>query len=161
MSIYHGDVLRFDLENLFPGHLVRRWEEGPPNIHLVGNLPFGVSTPLIIKWLHAMAERTQAWRYGRTRLTLTFQKEVAERMVANINEEQRSRLSIMTQYLCDVRVKFNINGSAFVPPPKVDASVVHFTPRVEPLIQHPFKVVEKVVRHVFHYRQKMCKRGIQ
>ena len=161
MSIYHGDILRFSLEDLFPEELVCRWEEPNPSVHIVGNLPFGVSTPLIIRWLNAMADRTQAWRYGRTRLTLTFQKEVAERMVAPICHNQRSRLSIMTQYLCDVQYKFTISGKSFVPPPKVDVAVVHFIPRVEPLIKQPFKVVEKVVRHVFHYRQKMCKRGIQ
>ena len=94
-------------------------------------------------------------------MTLTFQKEVVERMVAPPGNEQRSRLSIMTQYLCDVRDEFIIPGKAFVPQPDVDAGVVHFVPRIEPLIDVPFEYVEKTVRHVFHYRQKMIKHGVQ
>jgi dimethyladenosine transferase 1 len=148
------------MENIFPEKLVQPWNADPPKIHIVGNLPFGVSTPLIIRWLNAIADKTQAWRYGRTPLTLMFQKEIGERMTAQPGSPQRSRLSIMTQYLCDVKINFIINGRSFVPPPDVDAALVHFTPRVEPLIPYPFKVVEKVVRHVFQFRQKICKHGI-
>ena len=161
MKIYHGDVLKFNCEKLFDEDLVKPWKGITPKVHLIGNLPFGVSTPLIIRWMEAISTRKQAWRYGRVKLTLTFQKEVAERMVAPVCTDQRSRLSIMTQYLCEVHHKFTIPGKAFVPAPDVDVGVVHMVPREEPLIKCPFKVVEKVVRHVFHHRRKMCKRGIQ
>lgn len=161
MKIYHGDVLRFDMEDIIPENKSHAWTEKTPNIHLIGNLPFSVSTPLIIRWLENIATKTGPWKYGRVRMTLTFQKEVMQRMTASVADVQRSRLSIMTQYLCDVRHQFTIPGKAFVPKPDVDVSVVHFVPRIDPLIDVPFKYVEKVVRHVFHYRQKLIKHGVR
>ena len=161
MTIHEGDIMKFDMDTLFPWDLSKGWDDDPPNLHIMGNLPFSVSTPLIIKFLHAISERRGPWSYGRVPLTLTFQKEVAERMVAKIRNKQRCRLSIMCQYLCHVHHKFTIPGRCFVPQPKVDVGVVHFVPLIKPHIDVPFKMVEKVCRHVFHYRQKKCKRGLQ
>ena len=110
MDILHGDILNFNMENMFPQDEAKDWNDRPPNIHIIGNLPFNVSTPLIIKWLRAMSNKTGPWSYGRTKLTLTFQKEVAERMVAPILKNGRSRLSVMCQYLCDLHFKFTIPG---------------------------------------------------
>lgn len=161
LSVYEGDVLNFNFEEIIPEELSTPWDSSPPNVHLVGNLPFSVSTPLLIKWLEAISMQSGPWKFGRTRLTLTFQKEVAERMVARIMTSQRCRLSIMCQYLCDVKLKFVIPGRAFVPAPEVDVGVVHIVPKIKPLIQLPFPLVEKVVRHVCHYRQKYIRRGIE
>lgn len=77
-----------------------------PRLCVIGNLPFNISTPLISQWLHDIAERRGIWRYGRVPLTLTFQKEVAERLAADVWDEQRSRLSVMSQAYCDVRILF-------------------------------------------------------
>ena len=163
MTIVWGDVLSHNLATSFPGDAVTRpWEdERTPNVHIIGNLPFNVATPLIIRWLKAISERTNAWVYGRVPLTLTFQKEVAERMVAAIGSSQRCRLSVMCQYLCHVNHKFTIPGRAFVPKPDVDVGVVHFTPLRWPKILAPFTLVEKVVRCAFSMRQKHCKRGLE
>ncbi|XP_053917996.1 dimethyladenosine transferase 1, mitochondrial isoform X2 [Cuculus canorus] len=133
----------------------------PPDIHIIGNLPFSVSTPLIIKWLENVSKKDGPFIYGRTQMTLTFQKEVAERLTANPGDKQRSRLSIMSQHLCTVENCFVIPGQAFVPKPQVDVAVVHFTPLVTPKIQQPFKLVEKVVQSVFQFRRKYCFRGIE
>lgn len=160
MKIYNEDILYFPMSSIFPEDLKKEWKDRPPNIHLIGNLPFNVSTPLIIRWLEQISEKTGAWKYGRVRMTLTFQKEVAERLMSDILDDHRSRLSVMSQNYCDVIHKFNIPGRIFEPPPEVDVGVVHFVPRREPIIKVPFKVLEKVVRHTFHFRQKMCKRGI-
>lgn len=161
MNVTFGDVLTFNMEKLFDESNLKHWGEKPPNIHLIGNLPFNVATPLIIKWLHAVSEKKSAWRYGRVSMTLTFQKEVAERMVAPILSPQRCRLSIMCQNWCRVEHKFTIPGKAFVPKPEVDVGVVHLVPLITPIIDLPFNIVEKVVRCVFHFRQKYCLRGAE
>ncbi|XP_026701435.1 dimethyladenosine transferase 1, mitochondrial isoform X1 [Athene cunicularia] len=161
VRIVHGDILTYNMEKAFPNHLKKNWEDEPPDIHIIGNLPFSVSTPLIIRWLENVSKKDGPFIYGRTQMTLTFQKEVAERLTANPGGKQRSRLSIMSQHLCSVENCFIIPGQAFVPQPEVDVAVVHFTPLVQPKIQQPFKLVEKVVRSVFQFRRKYCFRGIE
>ncbi|KAF8782538.1 Dimethyladenosine transferase 1 like protein [Argiope bruennichi] len=145
MKIILADVMDVDLENILPRTLACDWTMLPPPLFIIGNLPFNISTPLIIKWLRHCSKHTGPFIHGRTRLTLTFQKEVALRMVADVDSEYRSRLSIMCQYLCSVKHLFNIPGKAFFPKPEVDVAVVKFTPRIRPLIDQPFELVEKVV----------------
>ncbi|XP_069787715.1 dimethyladenosine transferase 1, mitochondrial isoform X1 [Narcine bancroftii] len=161
MRIVHGDILTYNMERAFPKEFQKEWESGLPNVHIIGNLPFSVSTPLIIKWLENIANRNGPFVFGKTRMTLTFQKEVAERLTASTSSRQRSRLSIMAQYLCNVKSCFTIPGKAFVPKPKVDVGIVHFTPLERPQINQPFKLVEKVVRCTFSFRRKYCRRGIE
>ncbi|OWK55141.1 Dimethyladenosine transferase 1, mitochondrial [Lonchura striata] len=161
VCIVHGDILTYKMEKAFPKHLKKSWDDEPPDIHVIGNLPFSVSTPLIIKWLENVSKRDGPFIYGRTQMTLTFQKEVGERLTANPGSSQRSRLSIMAQHLCTVENCFIIPGQAFVPKPEVDVAVVHFTPLVQPKIQQPFELVEKVVQSVFQFRRKYCFRGIE
>lgn len=161
MRLYHDDILKFNLEKVFPEELTTAWSNPPPNLHIIGNLPFNVSTPLIIQWLRDISNKSSAWSRGRVQLTLTFQKEVAERMVAPVMKKGRCRLSLMCQNWCHVDHRFTVPGKVFVPVPDVDVGVVRFTPRIEPTINLPFTLVEKVLRHVFHFRQKMCKRGLQ
>ncbi|NP_001079850.1 dimethyladenosine transferase 1, mitochondrial [Xenopus laevis] len=156
----HGDILTYRMDRAFPKHLIKSWDDEPPNVHIIGNLPFSVSTPLIIKWLEQVADRTGPFTYGRTQMTLTFQQEVAERLTASTKNKQRSRLSIMSQYLCNVKNCFTIPGRAFIPKPKVDVGVVHLTPFVQPKIEQPFKLVEKVVRCIFQFRRKYCHHGV-
>ncbi|KAF6205728.1 hypothetical protein GE061_019901 [Apolygus lucorum] len=159
-KIIVGDVLSVNMESLFPPEEAKVWTDAPPNIHLIGNLPFNVATPLIIRWFKNISERSSAWKMGRVQMTLTFQKEVAERMVAPILTKERCRLSIMAQNWCHIEHKFNIPGKAFVPKPDVDVGVVHFVPLVTPIIDLPFDLVEKVARCLFSFRQKFCIKGI-
>ncbi|XP_075224438.1 mitochondrial transcription factor B1 [Lycorma delicatula] len=161
MDIIFGDVLTFNMERIFNECNLRQWSENAPSIHLIGNLPFNVATPLIIRWLRAVSEKKNAWRYGRVAMTLTFQKEVAERIAAPILSPQRCRLSVMCQNWCHVEHKFNIPGKAFVPKPDVDVGVVHLVPLHTPVIDLPFEIVEKVTRCIFHFRQKYLIRGVE
>ncbi|VDP43795.1 unnamed protein product [Schistosoma curassoni] len=189
MDIYRQDILKFNCEGIFPISSMTgagAWEESPevansnllestsinrnetalekissPRLCVIGNLPFNISTPLISQWLHDIAERRGIWRYGRVPLTLTFQKEVAERLAADVWDEQRSRLSVMSQAYCDVKYMKDIPGTAFVPPPKVDVGVVRLIPLKQPLIPVPYPYVEKLVRQAFHFRQKQIVRCLE
>lgn len=114
MDIIYDDITKINLENLFPMEEKRNWNDNSPNIYIIGNLPFNVSTHLIIKWLHAISERRGAWAFGRTKMTLTFQKEVAERLVADCSGEQRCRLSVMAQAYTFPVLRFIIPGNEIV-----------------------------------------------
>lgn len=122
-----------------------------------GNLPFSVSTNLIIRWLQGVSEKSGAWSYGRSSMTLTFQKEVGERMAAPPLDKQRCRLSVMCQLWCKVSYEFIIPGRAFIPKPDVDVAVMTLKPLKEPLVNLPFKMVERVLRTIFNTRQKYLK----
>ncbi|XP_030759248.1 dimethyladenosine transferase 1, mitochondrial [Sitophilus oryzae] len=161
MQIDIADITRYNLETAFGGAPKMEWTHSLPPIHLIGNLPFNVSTNLIIRWLEMVSQKSGAWAYGRSSMTLTFQKEVAERMIAPPSSKQRCRLSVMCQFWCDVNYKFTIPGTAFVPKPDVDVGVVTLIPLKKPLIDLPFKLVEKVVRTIFNTRQKYCVKGAQ
>ncbi|KAF9811205.1 hypothetical protein SFRURICE_002574 [Spodoptera frugiperda] len=161
VDIITGDILKTDIAQYIPQDAKTDWLDSPPPINLIGNLPFSVSTILIIRWLEMISKQEGPWAFGRTRMTLTFQKEVAERMAARILSDQRCRLSVMCQNWCNVNYKFDISGAAFLPKPDVDVGVVTLTPLKHPIIKLPFKMVEKVVRQIFSMRQKYSIRGAQ
>ncbi|XP_078048761.1 mitochondrial transcription factor B1 isoform X1 [Augochlora pura] len=161
MTVIYDDIMTTDLSNIFPETVATNWEETSPKLYIVGNLPFNVSTPLIIKWLQAISERKGPWALGRTRMTLTFQKEVAERIVAEPADKQRCRLSVMAQAWTRPVLHFIIPGSAFLPKPDVDVGLVTFVPLANPRTKHEFKIFEKVTRHIFSFRQKYSIRGIE
>uniref|UniRef100_A0A1I7XHQ4 rRNA adenine N(6)-methyltransferase n=1 Tax=Heterorhabditis bacteriophora TaxID=37862 RepID=A0A1I7XHQ4_HETBA len=165
MHIHHADVLKTDVGSIWRtakrDAITCEWHDPPPNLHIIGNLPFNIASPLIIKYLKEMSYRTGPWSMGRVALTLTFQLEVARRLCSPIACSTRSRISIMAQYVSEPKMLFQIPGSCFVPRPDVDVGVVRFVPRVEPLINTSFEVVEKVCRQIFHYRQKYVIKGLK
>ncbi|KAL3315291.1 Dimethyladenosine transferase 1, mitochondrial [Cichlidogyrus casuarinus] len=174
MDIYRTDILQFPMDNLFPDDYIRDWSDHwsheavkksilpkPSKMIVIGNLPFNISTPLISNWINDIAERRGLWRYGRVPMLLTFQKEVAERLIANPWEEQRSRLSIMAQNYCNVEYKRTISGKAFSPKAKVDVGVVKLTPYEKPIISTPYPYLHKLVKHAFIYRQKRIVRCME
>ncbi|CAD7080496.1 unnamed protein product [Hermetia illucens] len=151
VDIHQGDILRFPIGEVIP--------DGSGRIHLIGNLPFAISTRLLINWLEDLSLRRKAFRRPDTTMTLTFQQEVAERICAPIDHSQRCRLSVMSQIWTQPVFKFTIPGKAFVPKPEVDVGVVKLIPLKHPKTDLPFKLVEKVCRHTFSMRQKYCRRG--
>lgn len=159
-SIHIDDILRFPIDTAFDAVARTPWEGPRAPVHLIGNLPFAISTRLLINWLHDVSLRRGAWSYGRASMTLTFQKEVADRIVAPMLGAQRCRLSVMAQLWTRPQLRFEIPGRAFVPKPDVDVGVVTLVPLQRPLTAVRFELVERVIRHLFSMRQKFCRRGI-
>lgn len=111
MDTIYNDVKNVPLETIFSESDKKDWTDHPPKIHLIGNLPFSVSTHLIIRWLQDISLRSGAWSMGRVKMTLTFQKEVAERLVALPGDRDRCRLSVMAQAWSVPKLKFIIPGT--------------------------------------------------
>ncbi|XP_043500510.1 mitochondrial dimethyladenosine transferase 1 [Polistes fuscatus] len=154
MDIIYEDIRNINMGNMFPMEEKKEWMDEVPNIHLIGNLPFNVSTILIIEWLKKISEQSGPWSYGRVKMLLTFQKEVAERLVAKPSEDQRCRLSVMAQAWTQPNLRLIIPGKAFLPKPDVDVGVVTFEPLKSPRTMHKFNFFEKVTRTIFSSRQK-------
>ena len=122
--------------------------------HVVANLPYNVGTALLLKWLAG------DWRPWWRSLTLMFQKEVAERIVAEPNSESYGRLSVAAQWRSRARIAMRVNRSAFVPPPKVTSAVVHIVPGDQPAGVDP-RVMERVTEAAFGQRRKMLRSSLK
>jgi 16S rRNA (adenine1518-N6/adenine1519-N6)-dimethyltransferase len=142
LAIVEGDALAIDAASLVPA---------PRKI--VANLPYNIATPLLIGWLgNARAYES---------LTLMFQKEVAERLAAAPGDDAYGRLAVLTQWLCHVKLAFDIPPQAFVPPPKVTSTVVHLTPRETPLAACDQAMLERVTAAAFGQRRKMLRQSLK
>jgi 16S rRNA (adenine1518-N6/adenine1519-N6)-dimethyltransferase len=141
LLVREADALRYD-----PGEV-----PGPRMI--VSNLPYNISAPLIIKWLRAIE--------GLERLVIMVQKEVADRLAAPPGNKTYGRLSVITQWLCDVEIAFNVDPRAFTPPPKVLSSVVVLKPRAEPLAPARWRYLEAVTAAAFNQRRKMLRASLK
>lgn len=147
LRVLEADALVVDEQTLFP--------EGEPVI-VVANLPYNIATPLLIKWL-----RTPAWPPWFISLTLMFQKEVADRIVAAPGTKVYGRLSVMAQWRCDVSRQFDVPPDAFVPRPKVTSSIVCFHPRAEPRAPARLDDLETVTAAAFGQRRKMLRGSLK
>ncbi|KAI9168341.1 COPII coat GTPase [Blastocladiella emersonii ATCC 22665] len=162
-QVVHGDVLEVTGESLIE-KAVKELDFNPETmpIHLVGNLPFNVATPLLFNCLHDLAYRRGLFSTpsGRTDMTLMFQREVGERITAPPRSPARSRISVMSQVVAGVDLSMIVPASVFVPRPKVDAAVVHFTPR-PPLPEGlDYVVLEALLRQTFTQRRKTIRNNL-
>lgn len=142
LDVLEGDALDVDITEL---------GDGPRRI--VANLPYNVATPLLIGWLRRLDSLAG--------MTLMFQKEVVDRLVAKPRSKNYGRLSVITQWLCHVEPVFDINPRAFTPPPKVVSTVVNLTPRGQPLCEAEFATLEKVTAAAFGQRRKMLRTSLK
>ncbi|MCI5077213.1 16S rRNA (adenine(1518)-N(6)/adenine(1519)-N(6))-dimethyltransferase RsmA [Oricola sp.] len=145
LEIVEGDALKADFAALAGGERVR----------IVANLPYNVGTQLLVGWLE-----TAAWPPFYESLTLMFQREVAERIVAAPGDSAYGRLGVLAGWRTTARIQFDVPAQAFWPPPKVTSSVVHLTPREEPL-QVDARRLSLITQHAFGQRRKMLRQSLK
>jgi 16S rRNA (adenine1518-N6/adenine1519-N6)-dimethyltransferase len=118
---------------------------------VISNLPYNVGTPLLVKWLKA-----GAWRGD---MTLMFQKEVAQRIVAKPGSDAYGRLAVLAQARCDARLEFTIPARAFTPPPRIASAIVRLTDRADPYPH--LDALERVTGAAFGQRRKMLRSALR
>lgn len=145
LEIIEGDALEADMAALAG--------DGPARI--IANLPYNVATPLLTGWVGA-----DRWPPFWDGLTLMFQREVAERIVAGPGDDAYGRLGVLCGWRCEARIAFDVGPQAFTPPPKVTSSVVRLTPRPDPL-PCSVKALETVTQAAFGQRRKMLRQSLK
>jgi len=145
LEVISGDALKADLPALAG--------EGPMKI--VANLPYNIGTELLVRWL-----TTPTWPPLWSSLTLMFQKEVAQRIVAPPGDDSYGRLAVLAGWRTLARIAFEVPARAFTPPPKVTSAVVHIEPRLEPLAAD-VNALGKVTEHAFGQRRKMLRQSLK
>ena len=154
-----------EIQSLFPGRLkllkgdalsmnVTQYLTDP--IKIIANLPYNIGTELLIRWLNSTN-----WPSFWQSMTLMFQKEVANRIVARPGSKAYGRLSVMSQWRCNTKIAFNIPATAFTPPPKVESAVVHFEALHEPRFPAEVDKLEFVVSKAFNQRRKMLRGALK
>jgi 16S rRNA (adenine1518-N6/adenine1519-N6)-dimethyltransferase len=145
LIIIEGDAVTFDPQP-FLG-------DGP--VRVVANLPYNIATALLLGWLSV-----EPWPPWYDALVLTFQREVAERLVAPVGTKAYGRLSVLAQWRTEPKVLFDIAPSAFVPPPKVTSSVVRLNPRPTPQ-DTDRQALARVTEAAFGQRRKMLRQSLK
>jgi 16S rRNA (adenine1518-N6/adenine1519-N6)-dimethyltransferase len=151
-----------DLQEAYPGRLeiveADALEIDPTMLgdaprQIVANLPYNVSTPLLLGWL----SKIDAF----TALTLMFQKEVADRLLASPRSKDYGRLSVATQFHCTIKPLFQVPPSAFTPPPQVMSTVVQLRPRLDRPMDLDPRLLERVTAAAFGQRRKMLRAALK
>ena len=142
LNIINKDVLDVDENSLFDEKVV-----------VFGNLPYNISTEILSKWIVNLGDN-----FWFEALVLMFQKEVADRIIANFNSSKYGRLSVLTSWKLNVIKIMDIKPSSFKPKPKVDSSLIFFTPKKDFYKIKDPKNLEKITRIFFNNRRKMIKK---
>ena len=145
LQVIEGDAL--DIDPL--AHLT-------PPIRVAANLPYNVGTELLVRWL-----TPPTWPPFWQSLTLMFQREVAERIVAAPGSKAYGRLAVLAQWRCDVRIAMALPPEAFTPAPKVSSAVVHLTALPAPKFEADADVLSRVVAMAFNQRRKMLRSALK
>ena len=148
LTAHFGDALKSDWTALLASHT------GP--VSIAANLPYGVASLLLVGWLE-----TEPWPPWYDRMVLMFQREVAERIVAEPGSKAFGRLSVLAQYRCEARIIMNLPPEAFTPPPKVSSAVVEFVPRPLPHPVCSVLALGRVTQAAFGQRRKMLRASLK
>ena len=143
LNLVLGDALEVDEAAL----------AGGASAAIVSNLPYNVGTPLLIKWLTGP--------FTPVSLTLMFQKEVAERIVAAPGADAYGRLAVISQACAEARLVMDVPARAFTPPPKVASAVVRLVPRADRLPQPLLDALQRVTQAAFGQRRKMLRSSLK
>ena len=146
LTIIEGDALTADFATL---------AGDADDVRIVSNLPYNIGTELLVRWL-----TVEPWPPFWRSLTLMFQREVAERIVAAPDSDAYGRLGVLAGWRSQARIAFDVPRQAFTPPPKVTSSVVHLTPRDQPL-PAPLRALERVTQAAFGQRRKMLRQSLK
>jgi len=142
LRIIEGDALDIDETTIVAT---------PSAVRVISNLPYNVGTPLLVKWLKA-----GPWRGP---MTLMFQKEVAQRIVAKPGSDAYGRLAVLAQARCDARLEFTVPARAFTPPPKIASAIVSLRDRADPYPH--LDALERVTAAAFGQRRKMLRGALR
>ena len=145
LQIIDGDALEVDPL----AHLT-------PPIRVAANLPYNIGTELLVRWL-----TPQDWPPFWQSLTLMFQREVAERIVAKPGSKAYGRLALLAQWRADAKIVINLPPEAFSPPPKVSSAVVHLTALAEPRFPADAAILSRTVAAAFNQRRKMLRSALK
>jgi 16S rRNA (adenine1518-N6/adenine1519-N6)-dimethyltransferase len=145
LTVIEGDALKLDHNALM---------HGAP-FHVLSNLPYNVGTALFVRWLSG-----EAWPPLWQSLTLMFQREVADRIVADAGDNAYGRLAVLAQWRAEARLAMKVHRSAFTPPPKVMSAIVHVTPAAMPEGVSA-RMLERLTEAAFGQRRKMLRQSLK
>ncbi|CAG8481141.1 4765_t:CDS:2 [Acaulospora morrowiae] len=183
LKVLHGDILNVDHSLILQAaNITEIPVEGAEGdrlncrVHLIGNLPFNIASPLLVQWMKMLYNREGIFRFPSVSMTLMFQKEVGDvginieystelflvlirfkkfkRIVADVEDSRRGRNSVLVQSLCEAKKVYQLPSRVFVPEPKVDAVLIQLKSLPNPVLTVPVNEYEEVVRYFYGKRRK-------
>jgi 16S rRNA (adenine1518-N6/adenine1519-N6)-dimethyltransferase len=141
-----SDALTFDERKIFK-----------KNVIIFGNLPYNISLKLLIKWIYS-----EPWPPFYNQMVLMFQKEVAERIIATSNNKKYGRISILSDARLNIKFHFNISKKEFNPEPKVDSTVLSFTPKKNNNLKlDDLNILSELTKNIFNTKRKMVSKSLK
>ena len=141
-----SDALTFDEKKIFKN-----------NVIIFSNLPYNISLKLLIKWIYS-----EPWPPFYNQMVLMFQKEVAERIIATSNNKKYGRISILSDSRLNIKFHFNISKKEFNPEPKVDSTVLSFTPKKKNNLKlDDLNILSELTKNIFNTKRKMVSKALK